>query len=437
VKQIIESKKRVFARLILIPLLLFIAVTLAGCTGIIKHKKVVEIHYLVWFPEEYTKISLGSRYVDAVSDFNLAHPNINVIIDYPSPRTEDNVKLMKSYDAPDVISWSINDLQSAADNNLLRDMSSLSANELDIPQSILDTGTINGELLILPYGSQPSGVFYNKDLFDAAKIPYPVDNWTWDQYRDISEKIAGDPSVPPYTINTLDTLLLSVGGAVLSPEGSTSQGYLDSADAVRMIQWLNSYYRETANARALSEDTESLIQFSDQRTGMYLGKLGMQFFTYQRSKINMGVAPLPYMDGGERVNPTTIMGYAIAKVSEHPEAAWEFIHYLTMENNVYSLKIAEDYLPTSKTLAEAAQVDSDPILSVFNKELPFAGRSSFEKNAYLFEVLNGDFTKQFQKLQEAGDDQIANLLHSLAQKLDQELNQIKQVKLNKLEKDGE
>jgi multiple sugar transport system substrate-binding protein len=413
-----------------------IAITLTGCTGSSQHKvtEVAEIHYQVLFQEGFAKDPLGKRYVDAVTDFNLANPNIKVVIDYLPPDFQDYMKLMKSEHAPDVIPWSTNELQSAVDNNLLRDLSSLSIKELDIPQTILNSGTINGELLVLPYGSQPSGVFYNKEMFDAAKVPYPEGDWTWDQYRDISEKIMGTPSVLPYTIYTLEMLLLSVGSSVLAPDGSTSQGYLDSADAVRMIQWLNSYYRDTASTRASTDGFDPFNQFAKQQTGMYLGNLGSHFYNFEGAgKSKLGVAPLPYFEGGERVNPTGISGYGITKSSEHPEAAWTFIQYLTMENNAHSIELAQDYLPTSKAMAEAVHVDDDPIVSVFNKELPYAGHFSFVNNVSFYEAWNAKLMELFVKLQEADDDQIASNLHDIAQQFDQELNRLQQDKLTKSE----
>jgi multiple sugar transport system substrate-binding protein len=63
------------------------------------------------------------------------------------------------------------------------------------------------------------------------------------EFRDISKKIK--PTQGPllaYDPMIMDLLMASTGKRVLSPEGNTSVGFLDSPEAIRTIQWLNAYY---------------------------------------------------------------------------------------------------------------------------------------------------------------------------------------------------
>ncbi|MCA9958787.1 MAG: extracellular solute-binding protein, partial [Anaerolineales bacterium] len=63
-----------------------------------------------------------------------------------------------------------------------------------IEQSGLDMGEFydgpvdqfrwNGELYGIPDTAAPDVVFYNKDMFDAAGLAYPTDEWTYDDMRD-------------------------------------------------------------------------------------------------------------------------------------------------------------------------------------------------------------------------------------------------------------
>jgi len=51
---------------------------------------------------------------------------------------------------------------------------------------------INGEIFGLPYTKGGFYVFYNKDMFDAAGVAYPTDDWTWAEFEEISKKLTKD-----------------------------------------------------------------------------------------------------------------------------------------------------------------------------------------------------------------------------------------------------
>lgn len=51
---------------------------------------------------------------------------------------------------------------------------------------------IGGKLYGLPYTKGGFYVFYNKDMFDAAGIAYPTNDWTWADFEAISKKLTHD-----------------------------------------------------------------------------------------------------------------------------------------------------------------------------------------------------------------------------------------------------
>ena len=50
-----------------------------------------------------------------------------------------------------------------------------------------------------PQGFATEIMYYNKDMFDAAGVAYPTDDWTWDDYTAAAEKLTKpmDPSTVP------------------------------------------------------------------------------------------------------------------------------------------------------------------------------------------------------------------------------------------------
>ncbi len=135
---------------------------------------------------------------------------------------------------------------------------------------------INGKLLLLPYSAIPNAMLYNKDLFDKANIPYPQGDWTWEQFSDISLKL--DPDGVPlldYSPDILDFLMAGTGKGVLSPNGDTSVGYLDSPEAIRTLQWLNAYYHDKKITTLPVINMNLYEQFNGQETGMFISNISL------------------------------------------------------------------------------------------------------------------------------------------------------------------
>lgn len=56
-------------------------------------------------------------------------------------------------------------------------------------ESNVNLSKIDGALYGLPYIKSKFLLYYNTDLFDAANIPYPTSEWTWDDFRETAKKL--------------------------------------------------------------------------------------------------------------------------------------------------------------------------------------------------------------------------------------------------------
>lgn len=56
-------------------------------------------------------------------------------------------------------------------------------------KSIEETQNINGDYYSMPYCNNINMVFFNKKMFDAAGVPYPDSNWTWNDFRAVAKKL--------------------------------------------------------------------------------------------------------------------------------------------------------------------------------------------------------------------------------------------------------
>jgi multiple sugar transport system substrate-binding protein len=78
-------------------------------------------------------------------------------------------------------------------NDCVKDAPAGSAGDVkDYYPGILSVNQYDGGLYGLPWIAQPVVVYYNKDLFDAAKVDYPKDGWTWDDFTKIAKELTKD-----------------------------------------------------------------------------------------------------------------------------------------------------------------------------------------------------------------------------------------------------
>jgi multiple sugar transport system substrate-binding protein len=95
--------------------------------------------------------------------------------------------------APDVVSMHQFYVADYAARGTLLDLQTvIDSGELDVslfPQSTLDSGTINGKLVMIPKGITMPGWVYNTATLDKLGIAYPDINWTYDDLINISRQI--------------------------------------------------------------------------------------------------------------------------------------------------------------------------------------------------------------------------------------------------------
>lgn len=413
-------------QMFVIIIILLIAVTLSACDKTEKTVEPVNIHILLPDTGNDTFVKI---YTDAAENYHKINPQITITIDLvPKFDYTKTIERLQNNEPTDIVPLNIYTVQTAEKEDLLIDLlpllQSYGSGEISINQRILDTAMNNGQLLILPYAAEPYAVLYNKDFFDSAHIQYPQGDWTWEQFRDISKKIKG--SALPYDITTFDLLLGSTGKGLLSPDGTTSVGHLDSAEAVRTLQWLNGYYHDDKLKTAPMDLGGTVDEFYRYQTGMTLVFSSIYTLDNNEAGDRIGVAPLPHFEGGERSNPINLKGFGIAKKSKHPMEAWKFIEYLTLTKNEDSMKFADYYLMTSKSLSKATNQDSDPRKNVFTQELDYSVKGFGDNNLHFSMVWSNEaINTQFLNLFTVKDEDIPAKLHELAFMVDQEMLRLK------------
>lgn len=410
-------------------LLMAAAIVLSSCHPIEKKPETVEVHILDDFSNAQNPIN--AYYLDAIESFEKKNPNIKVIVDPPGDKLSSKQKIMELLNSDQPVDLIPLDANAVQDKSLLLDLLPLSSSSgstgMDIYPEVLNSTLVKGSLFVLPIRAHPEALLIRKDAFDAADVPYPEGEWTWEQFREVSKRIQTAQkkgSVLPYDLNTLDLLMASTGKSMISPEGETFVGFLDSPEAVRSIQWLNAYYADDPTKSAPMSSSDSGIEFNDRQAGMGLGNAFAYKIYSEVGAENIGVVPLPYFEGGKKANPVSFNGYGIAGKSKNPQAAWKLLEYLCFDKNQFSIEIAKFNMTTSASMAESTGQTPDPIKSIFEDELRHSVKAARDF-PFVNETWNDAMMTEFQALMRVDDQEIQVGLHNLAEKLDQELHRLK------------
>ena len=83
----------------------------------------------------------------------------------------------------------------------------------DFDQGMLDYFRKNGGIYGLPYDRSAYAVFFNKDLFDKAHVPYPKAGWTYSDFTTAAAAITklSDGSTKYFGLSQPPGLLRTLG----------------------------------------------------------------------------------------------------------------------------------------------------------------------------------------------------------------------------------
>ncbi len=204
-------------------------------------------------------------------------------------------------------------------------------------------------LWAFPKDFTPMVMYYNKDVFDAAGVPYPRAGWTWAEFLDTARRLTrdtdgdGEPDVWgfgwPRDFFYLQAWIWAGGGELLGPApggGYRATGYLDSPTTEAAV----SYYLDLVRRWGVAPRVEMF------RRG--LGGLSRMFYSGQvamlqsghwigptlapqeaAGRLRYGVVPMPTRAG---VSPVTVLyaaGWAVPKSAEHRRRAVELAAFLS------------------------------------------------------------------------------------------------------------
>jgi len=221
-----------------------------------------------------------------------------------------------------------------------------------------NAGVYNGNVYGIPFVHVGISLVYNKDLFDAANLPYPpgpddpnLSEWTWDKFAEVTQQLtdpatgqwgyawaanwAGDSEVWMYCYQMQ-------AGNWIAKDDFSGVGF-DNENGLKAFQYVN----DLVNTYKVVPDGGMNPKFQD----LFLtGKAAIApFDVYQATAIindhpelNIGITPYPQGPGTELLDGRGMhanVGFLyLASKSKHPEMAWELMKFMTQKAQ------AEEYI---------------------------------------------------------------------------------------------
>ena len=235
----------------------------------------------------------------------------------------------------------------------------------------------------LPKGYTPMVMVYNKDLFDRAGLPYPTDDWTWDDFVRIAKNLTrdtdGDGQIDQWGTAFDRRVFLWVpwvwsgGGDVLCPDGTKASGCLDSPATVAAIRWYTEWVTRDSivprvfNLRRSLGDNQRL--FNSGKVAMLT--VGHFWIPMMRPYVTDGRLRIGFVEIPHRVGaaPQTVMyasGFAVPATAPHRKLSIQLAAYLA-DSEAQSVRVEGGLeLPTLTGAATALEAgDTSGWESVF------------------------------------------------------------------------
>lgn len=293
--------------------------------------------------------------------FNKAHPNITVTVE-AVPFSDYYKKLgiaMAGGDAWDVFMINAAYFRQIAPEGKFKDMTDLiKKSNLNLNDYTVDPGNAiyKGKTLSLPYELNMMGLFYNKDLFDADKVSYPTEKWTWNDLLQAAQKLTkteGGKTVQwgffsENNYPSLHDFIAQNGGAMFNDDLTKSR--INEPAAVEAIQFMVDLVQKYKVSPLPSDLPAGVNPFMTGKVAMVIN----YSFSVQpnlKAPFKWAIAPLPM--GKQKAYGYWMQAVSIFEGTKNADAAWEFASYLMSKEAQEIMAKERGATPSLKSVAHS------------------------------------------------------------------------------------
>ncbi len=325
-------------------------------------KKILTFSF--WGSPEQVKID-----EEIIKKFKEKHPDVEIRTIHIPSQTRYNDKLLTMIAGgtpPDVMFVHLTAFPMYAESGNLLDLDKYIKRDLkdemrDIYPLAIKSFTYKGKIYGFPRDVSGWVMYYNKNLFDKAKIKYPDSSWRWKDFEKACKAITkdedGDGVIDVYGAifpQYLPMLLYAFGGKILDDEEDPKECVIAKYKANKeALEFAKRLFKEKAVAPLeIGSGVGTHEIFMSGKIGIYFtGKWKVPDFRKIKD-FKWDIAEVPK---GKAMRATRQSGsaLAIAKNSKNKELAWEFIKYYTGKEGVKISMKSGRIVPIYKSLIES------------------------------------------------------------------------------------
>lgn len=312
-----------------------------------------------------------AAYEALVAAFEDAHPDIDVELSYVADQGEYRQRLAAAFsarNAPDVMLLNYRRFATFAGEGGLEPLGDYLAQSERLDEAAFYPTAIEsfhyaGQLWCIPQNLSSLVIYYNRDLFDAAGLPYPQAGWTWDEFlataQSLTRDLDGDGVIDQYGVGVTPNLfrlapfIWQNGGVLVDDQERPTRLTLDSPAALEAFQWfVDLQVRHHVAPDAVAESAESgERRFQHGRLAMYFNsRRGVPTYRTIES-FAWDVAPLPQRQQAAGILHSD--GYCMAATAADKAAAWTFIEFANAAEGQTLIAATGRTVPSLRAVAES------------------------------------------------------------------------------------
>jgi len=280
-----------------------------------------------------------SPLLEIINEFNKRYPKVEVKVDYYQSQSFSDYfyEILDSKNEYDLITIpSLDSYSMLSYSNYLTDLSTFIEKDnysLNHFGSLINSLRVEEQLFAIPYRNSVFQLYYNKTLFDQAKLDYPDSNLTWEKFRSIAKEltygVGEDKVYGAFFQSYLDVWVLQAiqaGSSLLDDNLSPFENAINYT--LGLIQDGSMLSPKEIESMNLVQNGSIKIFGSGRVAMMPMGEWTTWQLLEQSDEIDFewAISEMPFSLGGRRNTtlglPVTL---GIIEHSNNKDIAWEFM----------------------------------------------------------------------------------------------------------------
>lgn len=233
--------------------------------------------------------------------------------------------------------------------------------------------TWDGKMMAIPWGGGGREIYYNKDIYDAAGLEYPSNDWTFEEFTEDAKALTEYMGKPAFAImgSANDTTyyfwsqLITDGGNVLNDDMTKSEfNGQEGVDAVkRIVDMYNNGYIPSSFAESTVDDI--LPAFINGEVALSYGNASWWQDVVANMDGNWGTVAMPVGKAGLANGTVTMSAFGIMSYTKNPDAAAEVLKILASPEEIVRSTSILGWIPFRGDIENDPAYEDNPAKETF------------------------------------------------------------------------